>query len=94
NDYRAALDNLRGRPVQPWSQAQTRHEGLCAQGQAVAELVEVIAEAVAISLLDDEFPRRFTEVDLRFTVCGLLGDHRRVQVGALVLAIDDYFARL
>src|SRR5690606_38300942 len=55
---------------------------------------DYIPEAVAISLLDEEVPRRFTETDLRFAVSGLLGEHPRLQGGTLELAIDDYFTRL
>ncbi|SDU86642.1 DNA repair ATPase [Pseudomonas sihuiensis] len=94
DDYREALNNLRGRPVQRWSLAQTWFDGLCAQDASMAELADYVPEAIAVSLLDEEFPRRFTEVDLRFSVSGLLGDHPRVQDGTLLLAIDDYFARL
>jgi hypothetical protein len=93
-DYREALDNLRGRTLQRWSLVQSWLEGLCAKDEALAALAEYIPEAVAISLLDDKFPRRFTEVDLRLGVGGLLGEHPCVQGGALVLAIDDYFVRL
>ncbi|WP_447593215.1 DNA repair ATPase [Aquipseudomonas campi] len=93
-DYREALDNLRGRPVPRWALAQTWLEGLCRHDAELASLADYIPEAAALSLLDDEFPRRFTEVDLRFTVSGLIGEHPRVQEGSLPLAIDDFFARL
>ena len=46
------------------------------------------------SLLDEEMPRRITEVDLRFQVDGLMGEHPRIVERGLALAVDDFFGRL
>ena len=46
------------------------------------------------SLLDEEMPRRITEVDLRFQVDGLMGEHPRIFERGLALAVDDFFGRL
>ena len=39
-------------------------------------------------------PRRITEVDLRFQVDGLMGEHPRIVERGLALAVDDFFGRL
>ena len=45
-------------------------------------------------LLQPQVPVSVVEVDLRFAVSGLLGQHPRVQDGALTLAVDEFFSRL
>src|SRR5690554_7897398 len=45
-------------------------------------------------LLPESAGVQVTEVDLRFTVDGLLGDHPRIDNGSMTLALDDLFARL
>ena len=67
--------------------------GLCEQ-EAFAPLRRYVPEAVAFCLLQPQVPVTVVEVDLRFEVSGLLGQHPRVQDGALTLAVDEFFARL
>lgn len=93
DDYQRALANLDGRPAAQWALADNWLRGLCAQDE-FAPLAGYVAEAVALSLLAEGFPGRVTEVDLRFTVTGLMGEHPRIQERQLVLAVDDLFARL
>ncbi|MBD9414833.1 DNA repair ATPase [Pseudomonas sp. PDM16] len=93
DDYQQALANLDGRPAAQWALADNWLRGLCAQDE-FAPLAGYVAEAVALSLLAEGFPGRVTEVDLRFTVANLMGEHSRIQERQLVLAVDDLFARL
>ena len=93
DDYQRALANLDGRPAAQWALADNWLRGLCVQDE-FAPLAGYVAEAVALSLLAEGFPGRVTEVDLRFTVTGLMGEHPRIQERQLVLAVDDLFARL
>ncbi|MCZ4253875.1 hypothetical protein, partial [Pseudoalteromonas shioyasakiensis] len=67
--------------------------GLCA-AEEFAALSAYVPEAVALSLLAEGVPKRITEVDLRFTAKELMGEHPRISERQLVLAVDDFFARL
>ncbi|QLC74082.1 DNA repair ATPase [Pseudomonas sp. LPB0260] len=93
DDFQQALARLHERPAAQWGLVENWLHGLC-MDPGFAALRGYVGEAVALSLLAEEVPRRITEVDLRFTVTGLLGDHPRIQERSLVLAVDDYFARL
>ena len=93
DDYQQALGRLSERPAAQWALAENWLRGLCAEGEFAA-LVGYVAEAVALSLLTEDFPKRVTEVDLRFIVSELMGEHPRIQERQLVLAVDDFFARL
>ena len=93
DDYQHALGRLNERPAAQWALAENWLRGLCAEGEFAA-LAGYVAEAVALSLLAEDFPKRVTEVDLRFTVSELMGEHSRIQERQLVLAVDDFFARL
>lgn len=93
DDYQQALARLQGRPAAQWALADNWLRGLCAQDE-FAPLAGYVAEAVALSLLGEGFPGRVTEVDLRFSVANLMGEHSRIQERQLVLAVDDLFARL
>ncbi|MBU3057659.1 DNA repair ATPase [Pseudomonas indica] len=93
DDYQQALQRLDGRPAAQWTLVEHWLQGLCGTVE-FAELDAYVPEAIALALLADELPRRVTEVDLRFAVEGLLGEHPRLQEGRLMLAVDDFFARL
>ncbi|MDP3814309.1 DNA repair ATPase [Pseudomonas sp.] len=93
DDYQQALARLRERPAAQWALAENWLRGLCAEGEFAA-LTDYVAEAVALTMLSEDLPRRISEVDLRFTVGELLGEHPRIQERQLVLALDDFFARL
>lgn len=93
DDYRQALARLGERPAAQWTLALDWLHGLCGQAEFAA-LAAYAPEAAALELLGEELPRRVTEVDLRFTVEGLLGEHPRIQEQRLELALDELFARL
>ncbi|MNF34010.1 ATPase involved in DNA repair [compost metagenome] len=93
DDYRQALARLAERPAAQWTLALDWLHGLCSQAE-FAPLAAYAAEAVALELLAEDLPRRVTEVDLRFTVEGLLGEHPRIREQRLELALDELFARL
>ncbi|MEX6501205.1 DNA repair ATPase [Pseudomonas zhanjiangensis] len=93
DDYQQALAHLSKRPAAQWALAENWLRGLCAEGEFAA-LEGYVAEAVVLSLLAEDFPKRVTEVDLRFTVGELMGEHPRIQQRQLVLVVDDFFARL
>lgn len=90
--YLQAQERLRGRPDQRWALAENWLRAYCAE-HSVASLAYV-PEAVALSLIDAELPVRVTEADLQVRVDGLLGDHPRIEQGALAFALDDFFQRL
>jgi len=91
--YQQTLGQLQGQPAAQWALVENWLRGLCADPQ-FAELSAYVPEAVALSLLPDAVARRVTEVDLRFSIDELMGEHPRVNERKLVLAVDDFFARL
>ena len=93
DDYQQALAHLDGRPAAQWALLDNWLRGLCAQDEFAA-LSGYVAEAVALSLLGEALPGRVSEVDLRFSVAPLMGEHPRIVERQLVLAVDDLFARL
>ena len=88
-----SVERLAGAPGQQWQFLQHWFSGLCEQ-EAFAPLRRYVPEAVAFCLLQPQVPVTVVEVDLRFEVSGLLGQHPRVQDGALTLAVDEFFTRL
>ncbi len=93
DSYQQSLVNLRDRLAAQWGQAENGVRGLCNE-DAFAPLADYVPEAVALLLLQDNYPKRFTEVDLRFTVENLMGEHPRIENHKLVLGVDDFFSRL
>ena len=91
--YQQTLQSLQERPAAQWALAENWLRGLCAADEFAA-LSVYVPEAVALALLAEDLPKRITEVDLRFTVKELMGEHPRIGERQLVLAVDDFFARL
>lgn len=93
DEYQRTLDRLAERPAERWRLVESWMLGLCEEPD-YAELRHYIPEAVALALLPDSFAAQVTEVDLRFAVEGLLGEHARIANGSMTLALDDLFTRL
>ncbi|HLD64855.1 MAG TPA: AAA family ATPase, partial [Pseudomonas sp.] len=91
--YQQTLARLQERPAAQWALVDNWLQGLCAEGEA-APLAAYIPEAVALALLAEDVPRRISEVELRFSVDALMGEHPRIHERGLQLAVDDCFARL
>lgn len=91
--YQQTLTQLQGRPAAQWALVENWLRGLCA-AEEFAALSAYVPEAVALTLLAEDLPKRITEVDLRFTAKELMGEHPRISERQLVLAVDDFFARL
>ncbi|MDP2746284.1 DNA repair ATPase [Pseudomonas sp.] len=91
--YQQTLTQLHERPAAQWALVENWLRGLCA-AEEFAALSAYVPEAVALSLLAEDVPKRITEVDLRFTAKELMGEHPRISERQLVLAVDDFFARL
>lgn len=90
--YLQAQERLRGRPDQRWALAENWLRAYCAEQSAASQAY--VPEAVALGLIDAELPVRVTEADLQVRVDGLLGEHPRIEQGALAFALDDFFQRL
>ncbi|UJJ30723.1 DNA repair ATPase [Halopseudomonas maritima] len=88
-----SVERLAGAPGQQWQFLQHWFSGLCEQDD-FAPLRRYVPEAVALCLLQPQVQVTVVEVDLRFAVSGLLGQHPRVRDGALTLAVDEFFTRL
>jgi MoxR-like ATPase len=91
--YQQTLTQLQERPAAQWALVENWLRGLCA-AEEFAALSAYVPEAVALTLLAEDLPKRITEVDLRFTAKDLMGEHPRIGERQLVLAVDDFFARL
>ncbi|WP_442965350.1 DNA repair ATPase [Pseudomonas sp. CGJS7] len=91
--YVGTLESLRERPAARWALALHWLEAL-ARDPELMPIAGYAAEAAALALLDDGFPRKIAETDLSAPVQGLLGEHARIQEGRMSLAIDDWSARL
>lgn len=95
SDYRHALDNLSQDLAAGWQLAENWLSGLCSL-EEFAHLSEYIPEAIVLELLPPAagLVRRVSEVDLRFTVTGLLGEHPRIKQQQMTLTVDDFFNRI
>lgn len=91
--YEQTIQLLSDRPDAQWNQADNGLHGLCQTDPHMAELSGYIPEAVVLLLLKEEFSRRFTETDLRFTVTGLMGNHPRIKDQQMTIGVDDLFRR-
>ena len=83
DDYQQALARLVERPAAQWALTENWLSALCAEGEFV-EWADYVPEAVALSLLREDFAKRITEVDLRFKVDNLMGEHPRIQELSLI----------
>ncbi len=100
--FQQSLSNLQGRTLARWELATGWFTALCNanDNEVVIEtdddlgaLKNYIPEAVALSLLDESVLWRFTEMDLRFSVEGLMGEHDRIKDTKMILGIDDFYDR-
>ncbi|CAK7058178.1 DNA repair ATPase [Saezia sanguinis] len=96
DDFRQALQRLGERPDAQWGQVENALQGLCQadETQNLNAIAGYIPEAIVLFLLTEDFPLRFTETDLRFTVKDLMGTHPRIENQQMHLSVDDFFARV
>lgn len=92
-EYQTTLAQLADQPAQRWRLVESWLLGLC-ESEEFAGARHYLPEAIALMLLPESAGVQVTEVDLRFTVDGLMGDHPRIDNGSMTLALDDLFARL
>jgi len=92
-DLQATLAQLGERLDARWQLLRQWLLGLTA-GDPDGGLVDYLPEAVALILVEQRIPMRVSEVDLRTTLTGLLGQHPRIIEGAMSLAVDDFERRL
>lgn len=96
NDFFQSMQRLRDAPGAQWAQAENALTGICSAGEnnSLAEFEHYIPEAITLFMLTEDFPLRFTETDLRFTVKDLMGSHPRIDGQQLTLTVDDFYARV
>lgn len=96
--FRSTLDGLGARLAARWQLAfdwlQAMVAGAGEDGAGIGGLGDYVPEAAALLLVGEALPHRVSEVDLRVRVDGLLGDHPRIQDGALVVGVDEFGARM
>jgi MoxR-like ATPase len=93
DEYLQTLAQLSERTGEQWRLVENWLHGLCSEPEFEG-LRHYLPEAVALALLPAERLVTVAQVDLRFEVSGLLGDHPRIDNGQMTLALDDLFARL
>ncbi|RDZ26761.1 DNA repair ATPase [Lysobacter silvisoli] len=91
--FEQTLRRLGDRLDARWSLTLNWMDALC-RDPAQAALAGYAREAVALLLLDERVPHKVSEVELRASVDGLLGEHPRIAQQRLELGVDDYYARL
>ncbi|NYF18784.1 hypothetical protein HDC36_000221 [Xanthomonas sp. JAI131] len=92
-EFERSLERVRGQLAAGWALASHWLQGLCQDPRFVA-YSGYVPEAVAIVLLASRLRSQHSEVLLMTTVEGLLGEHPRIEGGRLIIAIDDFLARL
>ncbi|OAT32612.1 DNA repair ATPase [Proteus myxofaciens] len=92
-DFNYSQQNLASRYAQRWALIQNWLQGLCSLPE-YTHLSPYIPGAIAIVILDKVASARYSEVDLYFTVNGLLGSHPTIENQTLSLSLDNYFRRM
>ncbi|SEK88750.1 AAA domain (dynein-related subfamily) [Pseudoxanthomonas sp. GM95] len=91
--FEKALDHPASSITARWELAIQWLHGLCRDPQ-FAPQAGYVAEAAAMLLTARALRGRNSDVALMGTVEGLLGEHPRIVQGRLVLAVDDFLARM
>jgi len=92
-DYQSALGQLKGQPGPRWALTEAWLFALT-QDDELSEFTAYVPEAVALINVEERIDQRPSEVDLRFEVDGLLGQHPRIHNQCLTLRLDDFIERL
>ncbi len=91
--FQTALKELKGQAGKRWQLTHAWIKALVDNSNHEL-LSHYIPEAIAIVNAEERISRRHTEVDLNFTVNGLMGQHSRLKNQQLDIAVDEFLARL
>lgn len=91
--YQTSLEKMMGWPAERWNLS-------CAWLQALVDrknlqhLKRYIPEAAALINSDKRIDRRLTEIDLEFTIDGLMGEHPLIKNRSLSVAVDQFLEKI
>ena len=96
DDFFQSLERMYHSPGAQWEQAENALKGLCEKDETgqLQTLTRYIPGAIALFLLTNDFPMRFAETDLSFTVKDMMGTHPRIEGQKITISVDDFFERI
>ncbi|MCP5077532.1 MAG: AAA family ATPase [Psychromonas sp.] len=91
-DYQQLLIELQGQMGKRWLLTESWLTAFI-ESQDKSDLAEFIGEAIGILNAEQRIDRDDREVDIQFTVTGLLGTHDRIEQQSLTLQLPDFLDR-
>ena len=98
--YQLSLEKMLGWPAERWKLSTAWLDAFIkqaengSQAEQLQGLARYIPEAVALINSQERIERRHTEVDLKITVTGLLGNHANIANQSLHFDLDEFLLRL
>ena len=95
-DFEQSLEKMKANPGVQWLQAENALKGLCHKDPTgtLAPLASYIPGAIVLCLIGENFPMRYTETDLFFTVSDMMGTHPRIVNQQMTISVDGFFERV
>ncbi len=88
-----SLEKMLGWPAERWQLTEAWLKALVAD-KSLKHLERYIPEAIALINTEERIERRNTEIDLKTTASGLLGNHETIQNQSLKFDLDEFLLRL
>ncbi|WP_434341456.1 DNA repair ATPase [Motilimonas cestriensis] len=93
NSYQHTLEKLKGQIGQRWALTQAWLQALVSN-KKMQPYQGYIPEAIALINGEGRVSRRVLDINLDFTVSGLMGQHTRIKDRSLNLSLDNFLQRL
>jgi len=91
-DYQQLLDELKGKIGKRWQLTESWLTAFI-ESQGKTELSAFIGEAIGIINAEQRIDRNDREIDIQFTITGLLGTHRTIKEQSLSIQLPDFLER-
>ena len=91
-DYQQLLDELKGKVGRRWQLTENWLSAFI-ESQGKTELSAFIGEAIGIINAEQRIDRNDREVDIQFTINGLLGTHKTIKEQSLSIQLPDFLDR-
>ncbi len=91
--FEDSLSELKGQPGARWKMTQSWLLALLDSDTSLSHLQHYLAEALALTNLDNRIPLQDSEADLNLQIDGLMGAHSRIKNQSLMISLDDFSAR-
>ncbi len=88
-DYQKSLDDIKGQVGKRWALAQSWLNAFI-QSQQKNQYESFVIEAIGILNAEQRIDRLDRESDVRFSIEGLLGTHKRVENRMLTIQLDEF----